>query len=80
MASIKYHKSFTKPVAFTFGLLTRTFCLDSGVDTNKFHDCGVDPMPSGVDTSFTRNNLDTYFSLQMQVQLSGIFEVVTLSI
>ena len=35
MASIKYHKSFTKPVALTVGLLTPTFCLDSGVDTSK---------------------------------------------
>ena len=26
MASIKYHKSFTKPVAFTVGLLTVKFC------------------------------------------------------
>ena len=35
MASSKYHKSFTKPVAFTVGLLTLMFCLDSGVDTSK---------------------------------------------
>ena len=35
MASIKYHKSFTKPVAFTVGLLTIMFCLDSGVDMSK---------------------------------------------
>ena len=35
MASIKYHKSFTKLGAFAVGLLTPTFCLDSGVDTSK---------------------------------------------
>ena len=42
MASIKYLKSFTKPVAFTVWLLTLAFCLDSGVDTRH----------SGVDTSY----------------------------
>ena len=36
MASIKYHKSFTNPVAFTVGLLTLMFCLDSGADKVKF--------------------------------------------
>ena len=35
MASIIYHNSFTKPIAFTVGLLTLKFCLDSGVDTSK---------------------------------------------
>ena len=50
--TINVESNTHQPVAFTVVLFTIQICLESGVDTSKIHDCGVDMMHSGVDTSF----------------------------
>ena len=76
-----WFQSFTKPVAFTVGLLALyTLCLDSGVDTSKF------PWLRCISDAFRCRYeflkiIWTLISVyKCKFQLSGIFQVVTLSI